>query len=940
MSPGGLWYSVTSMPPFGDLMAIDRDSLEVPHPTHVLLIDLPFDPADAQLLAAVRDLARRPVTSPRLFAAVGLVGNIDLLDPDEISSLRTDAFADRPTTAFLTALKSRGAERIRTQLRVNDYRHISRRLNLGCGRFRIGDLSLEWADEALARLLGFASETELARAYPTLDQLFNSAEDMEQLLATLARTRDQATIGELRLRGKRDLWASVFHPPDTKESLILLLHDSREIFPEWSARNRVANLLEEVGFAYFVCDSAGRTLFCNTRDLEILEVAQGVAYRRSRREWFANPREFDNLIATGVTSPSSRCVLLKTDKGREVWVEAAFKTIEDSSDGPLRIEAAYRDVNLTMRLAQAISQVSGPELGLVQTARTILDALGNILDSRSSAIVLHNDARHRVFPLCLRGDRKFGEVLILTEIDDWWSRACADGASRAWRKESLPEQVIEFFGENAGSMHSLCFLPLNAAGPTNIAIWLAMPEHPDSEPSAPATLGPLLERCERQLQIAVTRDAYSLGRSLMSASQSLEVTTLERLDGFLREDAQRILQRYLPMEACSIFRIGIEELSQTLTMSATSGLKSGATVATYQFGEGLTGTVAERGERLTFDISSEPERRGKHIENAAHPLQTWVGLPMRDRRKRTVGVIRCVNRLVDNLGGKAITGFSDFDLIVLREFAKTCGMFIELVLSDTHRQRTVARIAHEIRSPIIAIRNNLEYLSEHYLFHDEKYAAKRADLDLDAAILLDQIRKLDMVVQRPGTATGDLIEIKRVHLRDIIWKTYYTMVPELQVRGIDTSASRPIEVVGRLPMLYLPPAGIAQIVFNLFWNAIKYSQPDPAQFHIWVIFEAWDTGSFTIRFRDRGIGIHERYKDKIFEENFRTPEGRLHDPTGFGLGLPLSRGLARDLGGDLVLNTTKSSAEFTTEFVLTLPKRLAKSPQQVAQQANTKVAKE
>jgi signal transduction histidine kinase len=181
------------------------------------------------------------------------------------------------------------------------------------------------------------------------------------------------------------------------------------------------------------------------------------------------------------------------------------------------------------------------------------------------------------------------------------------------------------------------------------------------------------------------------------------------------------------------------------------------------------------------------------------------------------------------------------------------------------------------------------------------------------------VRKLDVVFNQPGTTAGD--PVQHIQLSEILWKTYYTMVPELNARNIRTAPNRPMEVVGRLPKLWLPPAAIAQITFNLFWNAIKYSHHDPATFKIAVILEAWDD-QFTIRFRDWGIGIDAKYRTQIFQENFRTPEARLHDARGHGLGLALSRRLAQDLRGDLLLGSNSGP----TEFVLTLPKSLAHEP--------------
>lgn len=912
--PGALWCSVTAPPPVGGIEVIEASQLEKLPPGHVLLIDLPFGIVDERWLDAVRRLARQPRGSPRRFVALGLLGNIKLLGLDEVVALHADGFSEQLTQPFLAELQQLGQQRLLLSRRLDDYGRISRNLNLGCARFHGPDLALVWADNVLTRLLGTNDGTGSSAPPLSLRDVFEHDAELDHLLDKVSQV-GQATM-TLRLRNKRNIWATALRPADAPDSLLLLLHDSREIASELMARNRVADLLEEVGFAYFVWDADGHTVFSNRKDQEILEATAELTYRRPRREWFANPGDFDEIVDKSLSSPLSQRVLLRTDSGREVWAEAAFRTVKGNNQDLLRIEAAYRDVNIAERLAQAISDVSALEFGLARTAEGILGALVNIVDNTSSTIMVRDEEHRRVFPLCLRGTQQFGKRLILRDIDGWWHEPRTTDCARIWPKAQVPASVIELFGDNAEQMHSLCVLPLQRTGDvTTSAIWLAIPEHPLSEPSVPE-LGTLLQLCQRQLRLANTRDSFQLIRSLMS--RRFEITTLGSLDRFLH-DARLLLEQNIPIEGCSIFRVGLEDRSAILTLSTTSGLENGSSVATYQFGEGMTGMVAQSGERVTFEMAAEKDRRGKHIEKVPHPIITWAGVPMRDRQGNTVGVIRCTNRKVNTDPYSPVTGFSEFDMATLREFADSCGVLVELTLIDARRQRTVARIAHEIRSPIVAIRNNLEFLSDHYAPHDEKTLAKLADLALDAAILLDQVRKLDVVFNQPGTTAGD--PVRRIQLSKILWKTYYTMVPELNARNIQTVPNRPMKVVGRLPKLWLPPAAIAQITFNLFWNAIKYSHHDPAKFRIVVILEAWDD-KYTIRFRDWGIGIDAQYRTQIFHENFRTPEARLHDARGLGLGLALSRRLAQDLRGDLVLGSNSSP----TEFVLTLPKSLAHEP--------------
>ncbi|NES80988.1 MAG: HAMP domain-containing histidine kinase [Moorea sp. SIO2B7] len=99
-------------------------------------------------------------------------------------------------------------------------------------------------------------------------------------------------------------------------------------------------------------------------------------------------------------------------------------------------------------------------------------------------------------------------------------------------------------------------------------------------------------------------------------------------------------------------------------------------------------------------------------------------------------------------------------------------------------------------------------------------------------------------------------------------------------------------------------------------NSIKYAKNDPKLFRVEV--EVVDKPhQIFIRFKDWGIGIKSENRDKIFEEGFRTPEALKKNVVGSGLGLFISKGIIRELGGKLELI---SPVYKPTEFQITLPK--------------------
>ncbi|MFD1951395.1 sensor histidine kinase [Sphingomonas arantia] len=100
-----------------------------------------------------------------------------------------------------------------------------------------------------------------------------------------------------------------------------------------------------------------------------------------------------------------------------------------------------------------------------------------------------------------------------------------------------------------------------------------------------------------------------------------------------------------------------------------------------------------------------------------------------------------------------------------------------------------------------------------------------------------------------------------------------------------------------------------QIMVNLIGNAVRYSPPGGT---IWIRGEQ-DGAVARIVVADQGKGIAAQDQDRVFEKFERVDPS---EPGGTGLGLYISRRLARAMGGDILLD---SSAGGGARFMLVLP---------------------
>lgn len=114
--------------------------------------------------------------------------------------------------------------------------------------------------------------------------------------------------------------------------------------------------------------------------------------------------------------------------------------------------------------------------------------------------------------------------------------------------------------------------------------------------------------------------------------------------------------------------------------------------------------------------------------------------------------------------------------------------------------------------------------------------------------------------------------------------------------------------------LHTDVISLEQIFTNLADNAIKYaaSAPHPAI----TVTTMRSHNSLAIRFADNGPGIPTKWQRGIFRPFSRSAKDVEGRKPGVGLGLALSRDIARSIGGNLVL---EKSDEKGTAFTLTLP---------------------
>lgn len=214
-------------------------------------------------------------------------------------------------------------------------------------------------------------------------------------------------------------------------------------------------------------------------------------------------------------------------------------------------------------------------------------------------------------------------------------------------------------------------------------------------------------------------------------------------------------------------------------------------------------------------------------------------------------------------------------------------------------------IAPVLRQPIARIIANAETirtrmagpLAEEY----SQYAADIAAAGQHLLALVEDMTDLEVVESDDFNTAPD-----RIDLADVARRAAGILAVRAQERTI---AIDPPRIGESLPAI-AEFRRVLQILLNLVGNAIRYA---PENSQVWIRLE--DAGARArVIVADQGPGLSEEQQAKVFEKFERL--GRSGEDGGSGLGLYISRRLARAMGGEL---TVESAPGQGARFILDLP---------------------
>ncbi|PCH61018.1 MAG: hypothetical protein COC04_06455 [Gammaproteobacteria bacterium] len=194
----------------------------------------------------------------------------------------------------------------------------------------------------------------------------------------------------------------------------------------------------------------------------------------------------------------------------------------------------------------------------------------------------------------------------------------------------------------------------------------------------------------------------------------------------------------------------------------------------------------------------------------------------------------------------------------------------ELEESNAELSQFTFVVSHDLKAPLRAIHSYCEWLSEDL---DEKlepeqqeYITGMQDAVQEAEILIEDLLELSRVGRRA-------VDVESIDLTEFLRNLTKKILVEAQVE---------IEITENMPTIAVSPTILTQVFQNLLTNAFLYNKAEKKIIKISGC-EAGD--NYIVSIADNGIGIEEKYHDRIFQLFQRLHTKEEYEGTGIGLAI-------------------------------------------------------
>jgi signal transduction histidine kinase len=229
----------------------------------------------------------------------------------------------------------------------------------------------------------------------------------------------------------------------------------------------------------------------------------------------------------------------------------------------------------------------------------------------------------------------------------------------------------------------------------------------------------------------------------------------------------------------------------------------------------------------------------------------------------------------------------------------------ELSSCEKEQQQFIADVSHELRTPLTILRGTLEVALDGERTNDEyREVLSTALIELNHLSRISQ----NLLFLARGQAGRVTMSLSSLDLSRFVRDVVSEIAPIASERGLAIDVSLPPDPVTTLA----DAQRLREVVFNLFDNAIRYTEPGG---RIHVRLES-SPAEIRLAVADTGVGIAPEDLPFVFERFFRSDRARRAYRGGTGLGLSIVRWIVEAHKGRVHVESTLGQGSV---FTVALP---------------------
>jgi signal transduction histidine kinase len=315
----------------------------------------------------------------------------------------------------------------------------------------------------------------------------------------------------------------------------------------------------------------------------------------------------------------------------------------------------------------------------------------------------------------------------------------------------------------------------------------------------------------------------------------------------------------------------------------------------------LTGRTVLEGKVIHIpDAQNDPEYTMTELIKL-DPFRTMLGVPLL-REGNPIGVItltRAIVRPFTKQEIQLVTTFADQAVIAIenvRLFEEIQDKNQQLAQASQNKSQFLSSMSHELRTPLNAIIG----LTEMMVTNAARFGTDKA---------LEPLRRVNAAGTHLLSLINEVLDLSKIEAGKLELNPEPVNLPRLIDEVIGTAGQLAeknknrlvVEAQENVGALTADPMRLKQILLNLLSNACKFTKEGEVALRVRKVADGRDWVELAVA--DTGIGLTAEQQAKLFQEFTQADSLTARRYGGTGLGLALSRKLARMMGGDVTVTS-------------------------------------